>query len=101
MAYVCRSGDVCRQHLACCHCSPSDPLQAHLYAVAGAQLLRHGTHLLCRLVHSRHRRAKARVLHTAMSGPLHHTSSDGERDDEEADEESDLNDAGPQVQCHC
>lgn len=36
-----------------------------------------------------------------MSGPLHHTSGGGERDDDKADEESDLNDAGPEVQYHC
>lgn len=32
-----------------------------------------------------------------MSGPLHHTSSDGERDDDDADEDDDLNDADPEV----
>ena len=57
----------------------------------------HARVLLCRTVQSRHRRAKARELHTAMSGPLHHTSSDGEKDDDDADEDDDLNDADPEV----
>ena len=60
-------------------------------------LLKHDMLPLCRTVQSRHRRAKARELHTAMSGPLHHTSSDGERDDDDADEDDDLNDADPEV----
>jgi hypothetical protein len=61
----------------------------------------HARVLLCRTVQSRHRRAKARELHTALSGPLHHTSSEDERDDDEADEVSDLNDASPEARCHC
>ena len=60
----------------------------------------HARVLLSRTVQSSHRRAKARVLHTAVLGPLHHTSSEDERDDE-ADEVSDLNDASPEVHCHC
>ena len=56
-------------------------------------------HPFCRTVQSRHRRAKARVLTRAMSGPLHYTSSDGEKDDEEGEEDDGLNDADPEVHC--
>ena len=52
---------------------------------------------MCRTVQSRHRRAKARVLHSAMSGPLHHASSDAEKDDDDGEEEDELNDADPEV----
>jgi hypothetical protein len=61
----------------------------------------HARVLLCTTVQSRHRRAKARVLHTAVSGPLHHASSEDKRDDDEANKLSDLNDAGLQVHCRC
>lgn len=56
-------------------------------------------HSVCRTVQSRHRRANAKVLTRAMSGPLHHASSDAEKDDEEGEADDVMDDADPEVQC--
>ena len=52
---------------------------------------------LCRTVQSKHRRAKARMLHSAMSGPLHQRSSDDERGDDDEEGDDELDDSDPEV----
>ena len=54
---------------------------------------------VCRTVQSKHRRAKARMLHSAMSGPLHQRSSDDERGDDDEEGDDELDDSDPEVCC--
>lgn len=39
------------------------------------------------------------MLHSAMSGPLHHTNSDGEKEEDEGEGDDELDDSDPEVRC--
>ena len=85
---IMQSANICRpQLLDCCSCIYWN-MDVDLISISPP---------LHRTVQSKNRRAKARMLHSAMSGPLHQRSSDDERGDDDEEGDDELDDSDPEV----